>query len=55
MRAVRLRKLDRYREPLAVALQRSADDVIDVEHPAGFFRRNMPLAQREHGSLRDDE
>ena len=39
----------------AVAPHGSADDVVDVEHPAGLFRADVPLVQREHRPLRDDE
>ena len=38
-----------------MALQRSADDVVDVQHPAGLFRTDAPLVQGEDGALRDDE
>ena len=51
----RLGELDRDGEPLALALQRAADDIVDVEHPAGLLGRDAPLAQGEHGALRDDE
>ena len=34
---------------------RSADDVVDVQHPAGLFRADAALVQGEHGALRDDE
>ena len=33
----------------------SADDIVDVEDPAGLFRADAPLVQREHRPLRDDE
>ena len=32
-----------------------ADDVVDVQHPAGLFRTDASLVQGEHGPLRDDE
>ena len=34
----RLGELDRHGEALAATLHRSADDVVDVQHPAGLFR-----------------
>ena len=51
----RLGQLDRHRDALALALQRSADDVVDIQHPAGLFRTNAPLVQGKDGALRDDE
>ena len=33
----------------------SADDIVHVQHPAGFFGADAALMQGEHGPLRDDE
>ena len=54
-RGPRLGQFDRHGKALALAPHRSADDVVDVQHPAGLFRTDAPLVQREHGALRDDE
>ena len=54
-RGARLGELDRHGEALAVALQRPADDVVHVQHPAGLFRADVALVQGEHGALRDHE
>ena len=51
----RLREFDRDGEAIALALQRSADDIVDVQHPAGLFRADAPLAECEDGALRNDE
>jgi hypothetical protein len=53
--AARLGQLDGDGEALALRPDGSADDVVDVEGPAGFLRADAPLVQREHCPLRDDE
>ena len=40
---------------LSYAPHRPADDVVDVQHPAGLFGTDTSLVQGEHGPLRDDE
>jgi hypothetical protein len=55
IRALRLGHLDGDGEALALRAHGSADDVVDVEDPAGLFRADAPLVQREHRPLRDDE
>ena len=51
----RLGQLDRHGKALALAPHRPADDVVDVQHPAGLLRPDAPLVQGEDGPLRDDE
>ena len=51
----RLGQLDRHDQAVALAPHRAADDVVDVQHPAGLFRTDAALVQREHRALRDDE
>ena len=51
----RLGQLDRHGEAFALTPHRSADDVVDVQHPAGLLGDRCPLVQGEHGPLRDDE
>src|SRR5262249_32276370 len=53
--AARLGQLDGNGKALALRPHRSADDVIDIENPAGFFGSDAPLVQCEHRPLRDDE
>ena len=54
-RAAGLGELHRDRQAIALALQRSADDVVHVQHAAGLFRADAALAQGKDGALRDDE
>jgi len=43
------------REAIALRPHRSADDIVYVEDPSGLFRPDVPLVQREHRPLRNDE
>lgn len=50
-----LGKLNRHAELLSSVVQQPADDIIDIEDPAGILWRDPLLAQSEDGALRDDE
>ena len=54
-RAACLGQLDRHGQSVRRTANRSAGDVIDVQHAAGLFGAEAALVQREHGALRDDE
>ncbi len=50
-----LGEFDGHGETIAPTLQRSADNVIHIEHAAGFLRPHMPLAQGEDRALCNDK
>ena len=50
-----LGQLDHDHKPLTQTAHRSADDKVDIEHPACFFRADLSIMQGEDASLRDDE
>ena len=48
----RLGEFHRHRQVVAAAMPGPADDVVDVQHPAGLLRLDLALVKSEYGALR---